>query len=174
MRLGCRRSVDSLFQLLHVHFSGLKAFLKALLPFPSRFAFLSCYPFISSDFPCLLTGYHPIQTTHLKTLHKKLDKILSPNHNYQKAFVKNAIALCPPREEVAVDCSRAPGNSKCRISNTHALYGIDTPELTLTAQRRSLSITRNLFPMPTTKPPGDWAFLEIWGCYSLCAFSSLY
>lgn len=71
-------------------------------------------------------SYHAIQTTRLKTLHKELGKILSHNPNYQKAFVKNAIALNPPHEEVAIDCSRVPGNSKYRIPNTRPLYGINT------------------------------------------------
>lgn len=71
-------------------------------------------------------SYHAIQTTRLKTLHKELGKILSHNPNYQKAFVKKAIALNPPREEVAIDCSRVPGNSKYRIPNTRPLYGINT------------------------------------------------
>ena len=71
-------------------------------------------------------SYHPIQTTRLKTLHKELSKILSHNPNYQKAFIKNAIALNSPREEVAVDCSRVPGNTKYRIPDTRPFYGINT------------------------------------------------
>ena len=71
-------------------------------------------------------SYHPIQTTRLKTLHKELSKILSHNPNYQKAFIKNAIALNSPREEIAVDCSRVPGNPKYRIPDTRPFYGINT------------------------------------------------
>lgn len=103
-------------------FQDLEHSLKALLPFPSRFTFFSC---ISSGFPYLLTIYHPIQTTRLKTLHKELGKTLSHNPNYQKAFVKSAIALSSPHEEVAVDCSIVPGNSKGRIPSMHPLHGID-------------------------------------------------
>lgn len=119
VRLGCRSSTEPIlsFQLLGTHFSELKAFLKGrLLSLSAEFSFLPCCPSISSGFPSLLTVHHPIQITHFKALCKKRTKILL--HNHKKYFIKIAVPLNSSYKKDAL-YSIIPGNSKCKIINTH-------------------------------------------------------
>lgn len=85
---------------------------------PPELSCLSCHPFVSLDFPSLLTLHYPKQNAHFKTLYKKLGKIFSHNCNHQNAFIKNAIPLDLSYKEVAIYCSRISGNSKCKTTNS--------------------------------------------------------